>query len=126
MTAKCPMDPNIQKLSARHPCGHFDTYITHTAYTRQKLQQFEAFHFWHPLKSEKGVAHLVCVKYQKKQDSNQLGVLSTKVNQNPGLVWSGNDAAACEQKKQDVGQKHVRRISPLIGVEKGSRGGIPP
>ena len=23
MTAKCPMDPKIRKLSSRHPCGHF-------------------------------------------------------------------------------------------------------
>ena len=52
-----------------------------------------------------GVAHIVYFKYQKKQDSNQSGLLSTMANQNPGSVWSGTDAVVREQQKQDFGQK---------------------
>ena len=37
MTAKCPMDPNIQNLSSGHPCGHFDTYLTHMVYENPKI-----------------------------------------------------------------------------------------
>ena len=50
--AKCPMDPNIQKLSSGHPCGHSDIYLPHRAHTGQALEQFEVFHIWYTLKSE--------------------------------------------------------------------------
>ena len=46
ITDKCHMGPNIQSLRSWHPCGHFDTYVTHRAHTGQTLEHFEVFHFF--------------------------------------------------------------------------------
>ena len=43
------MDPHIQSMSH----GHFETSLTRSAHTGQKLGQLEAFHFLTTLKSEK-------------------------------------------------------------------------
>ena len=37
MTAKCPMDLDVEKLS-RVPCDHFDPYMTYFAQSHKKLQ----------------------------------------------------------------------------------------
>ena len=52
LTAKCPMDKNIDKLSWTHPCGCLDTYSTHMAPYGQGLERLEVLHFWHTLESE--------------------------------------------------------------------------
>ena len=48
MTAKCPTDLDIQKITSRHPCGQFDTFVTNMAQTVQKLEQFETLTFEAP------------------------------------------------------------------------------
>ena len=40
MTAKYPMDLDVQKLSRVHACDHFDSYMAHFAQGHKKLQQF--------------------------------------------------------------------------------------
>ena len=40
MTAKCPMDLDVRKLSRVHVYDHFDPYMAHFARGHKKLQRF--------------------------------------------------------------------------------------
>ena len=44
---------STQKLCCRHPCGRYDTCLTHQRHTGQRDNTFEVFHFWQSSKSDK-------------------------------------------------------------------------